>query len=35
VLGLLVKGFTNNRLETGQIVRPPLEELIVADGVVS
>ena len=35
VLGLLVKDFTNNRLETGQIIRPPLEELIVADGVVS
>ena len=31
----LVIDFANNHLETGQLVRPPLEELIVADGVVS
>ena len=31
LIGLLTVDFLNNRLEPGAIVRPPLEELIVAD----
>jgi hypothetical protein len=33
LLALLVKDFLNNRLETDALVRPPLEELIVSDGI--